>query len=77
MSKWHICIVWCSRRLTLLFVQASVPFSEKSKAYIAALDTDRDESTLKAHGLHLRPECNQVRKVSNFPGSSRGNRRPQ
>lgn len=44
-------------------MQASQPFSQKSKAYIAALDVDKDEMALKAHGLHLRPECNQIRKV--------------
>jgi len=43
--------------------QAQKPFSQKSKEYIAALDVDRDQETLAAHGLQLRPECNRVRKV--------------
>lgn len=47
--------------------QASKPFSEDCKRYIAALDVDKDEQTLKAHGLYLRPECNRVRKVPEAP----------
>jgi hypothetical protein len=43
--------------------QADKPFSKRSKEYIAALDVDKDQETLKAHGLLLRPECNRVRKV--------------
>jgi len=45
-------------------LQAQKPFSQKSKEYIAALDVDRDQETLAAHGLQLRPECNRVRKVT-------------
>lgn len=46
-----------------VLLQAAKPFSERTKEYIARLDVDRDEQTLAAHGLTLRPECNRIRKV--------------
>ena len=46
------------------YEQASKPFSEKSKEYIAGLDLEKDAAILAAHGLYLRPECDIVRKVN-------------
>ncbi|GBF98975.1 phosphatidylinositol 4-kinase gamma-like [Raphidocelis subcapitata] len=43
--------------------QAELPFDEAARAYIAALDADKDAATLAAHGLPVRPECLRVLRV--------------
>lgn len=43
--------------------QASVPFEATTRAYIAALDAERDARALAAHGLAVRPECLRVMRV--------------
>ncbi|KAI8468286.1 MAG: phosphatidylinositol 3 and 4-kinase-domain-containing protein [Monoraphidium minutum] len=43
--------------------QASVPFDDRTLAYIASLDADRDAAALAAHGLALRPECLRALRV--------------
>ena len=47
-------------------VQAKVPFSKKTRDYIASLDVERDLSLLAAHGLALRAECTRVFRASSL-----------
>lgn len=47
----------------LYWPQAREPFSERSLAYIAALDVEHDLRVLAAHDLHLRPDCVRVMRV--------------
>jgi hypothetical protein len=43
--------------------QAERPFGPEARAYIAALDADRDAAALAAHGLSVRPGCLRVLRV--------------
>ncbi|GMH41452.1 hypothetical protein BSKO_09362 [Bryopsis sp. KO-2023] len=43
--------------------QAKVPFCKVALEYISSLDAERDLLILRAHGLHLRRECERVFRV--------------
>ena len=43
-----------------------MPFSQKTRDYIASLDVERDLSLLAAHGLALRSECTRVFRASSL-----------
>ena len=43
-----------------------MPFSQKTRDYIASLDVERDLSLLAAHGLALRAECTRVFRASSL-----------
>eukprot|EP00891_Asterochloris_glomerata_P006752 jgi/Astpho2/6752/Aster-06767 len=60
-SSWaDVCWEWQYWR------QAKVPFSKKTRDYIASLDVERDLSLLAAHGLALRAECTRVFRASSL-----------
>lgn len=44
--------------------QARVPFSEETRAYIAAVDVEADLAALASHGLQLRWECRRVARAT-------------
>ena len=47
----------------LYWPQSKVPFTARTRAYIADLDADRDLALLLINGLRLRPECERIFKV--------------
>lgn len=50
----------------LYWPQARASFTDDALAYIRSLDADADLALLDAHGLHIRPECARVFRVSRW-----------
>jgi len=55
-----ICFDW------IYWPQASQPFDQEVRDYIANLDEEKDLEKLKMHGINLRPECQLVFRVCNI-----------